>query len=147
MKIWRESTNVLHSNEQCIPFWWKCDGTPDCSDASDELECPAAGGRGDGGEGQGDNDASGTTPSGAGERACSFNKFRCSNGDCIWQVSALSSDDCSLIDQGYNYSNQLIYKSLDMYFNSNNSSCRPGCATPTPTAPAGRTKARQSARE
>ena len=27
-------------NEQCIPFWWKCDGTEDCGDASDELECP-----------------------------------------------------------------------------------------------------------
>jgi hypothetical protein len=31
------------SNEQCIPFWWKCDGTPDCSDASDEIECSAKG--------------------------------------------------------------------------------------------------------
>ena len=31
------------SNGQCIPFWWKCDGTPDCTDESDEVECPADG--------------------------------------------------------------------------------------------------------
>ena len=61
------------SNEQCIPFWWKCDGTPDCSDSSDEVECPARGGND--ADGHSGNDASGTTPASS-ERACSFNKFR-----------------------------------------------------------------------
>ena len=27
------------TSEQCIPYWWKCDGVPDCDDSSDETQC------------------------------------------------------------------------------------------------------------
>ena len=64
------------SSEQCVPYWWKCDGVPDCDDSSDEFGCG--------------NDTAGPVtddpfaiidPPVAG---CSDNKFQCHDGDCIW---------------------------------------------------------------
>eukprot|EP00095_Tigriopus_kingsejongensis_P005304 maker-scaffold337_size202799-snap-gene-0.21 protein:Tk05304 transcript:maker-scaffold337_size202799-snap-gene-0.21-mRNA-1 annotation:"sortilin-related receptor" len=76
-------------NDQCIPFWWKCDGTPDCTDASDELECNIPN--------KGTSDSTTlevpTTPVSNG---CSANnKFECGDGQCIWQAWVCDNDkDC-----------------------------------------------------
>lgn len=45
---------------QCIPIVWRCDGTPECDDKSDEMNCPN----------------------------CGRNQFRCRNGDCVGEFSS-----------------------------------------------------------
>lgn len=47
---------TMKLNDRCISDTWKCDGTADCSDHSDELGC---------------------------SEYCQKNQFRCSNGQCI----------------------------------------------------------------
>ena len=63
-------------SEQCVPYWWKCDGVPDCDDSSDEFGC------GNGTVGPATDDPFAIIdPPVAG---CPENKFQCHDGDCIW---------------------------------------------------------------
>nr|AHB12420.1 vitellogenin receptor [Palaemon carinicauda] len=48
-----------HTTGECVLSSWKCDGTPDCSDRSDELNCTQQ------------------------QKPCSSDQFRCSSGNCI----------------------------------------------------------------
>ena len=34
-----EDFHFFCQNDECIPKPWRCDGTPDCSDDSDEQNC------------------------------------------------------------------------------------------------------------
>jgi len=73
-------------SEQCVPYWWKCDGVEDCSDGSDEEECGAGH--------ELENTTSGR-PVAPPVLGCPDNKFQCHNGDCIWAAWVCDKEnDC-----------------------------------------------------
>ena len=65
------------------------DGTPDCTDASDEFECNGAGNSTE------HPIVKPSHESNSEGHTCSENKFECGNGECIWQAWVCDRDkDC-----------------------------------------------------
>ncbi|KAJ8414276.1 hypothetical protein AAFF_G00051460 [Aldrovandia affinis] len=93
-----ESGQFQCSNSQCINQAWKCDGTKDCSDDSDELNCPpptcevgqfqcVTGGECISGlfvcDGERDCTDGSDEERTCGDRTCSPDQFTCEEGQCI----------------------------------------------------------------
>ncbi|XP_061377044.1 sortilin-related receptor-like isoform X3 [Danaus plexippus] len=71
-------------NGVCLPYWWRCDGTNDCGDNSDEAAC-----------GLRPDNKTHITPEREVKQKCAKNQFTCEPGVCIpltWVCDSVS--DC-----------------------------------------------------
>jgi len=76
-------------SEQCIPYWWKCDGVEDCVGGTDEKGCQYddntsgnGGANGSNGPGGGGNKSSGNNSS-SGDTRPGVCGFQCYDGTCV----------------------------------------------------------------